>query len=93
MFTAPIAVKRIPKIAIGGNIEPAIKVQKIPKQTTKIPVSIAARGEVGSVFLLFLCIENVSFLSCLERFNLRECFFPSSVISFGNATFPQGKAN
>ena len=58
-FTAPIAVKRIPKIAIGGNIEPAIIVQKIPKQTTKIPMSIAARGDWGSL-LLFLRMENTS---------------------------------
>ena len=59
-FTAPIAVKRIPKIAIGGNIEPAIIVQKIPKQTTKIPMSIAARGDWGSLLLLFLCMEDTS---------------------------------
>lgn len=59
-FTAPIAVKRIPKIAIGGNILPAIIVQKIPKQTTKIPMSIAARGDWGSLLLLFLRMENTS---------------------------------
>ena len=87
-FTAPIAVKRIPKIAIGGNIEPAIIVQKIPKQTTKIPMSIAARGDWGSLLLLFLRMENTS----LKAFLCFGRVYPSSVKTFGFATFPSGKA-
>ena len=74
MFTAPIAVKRIPKIAIGGNIDPAIMVQKIPKQTTKIPMSIAERGEAGSVFFLFLCMENASFFILFVRVSYSPVF-------------------